>query len=143
MKQLIRLILTSLSLIVMCAAGAAYAQSPTVIRVNIPFEFTLGDRTFPAGNYSLVQPLQHFLVLRDARGQSIASTFTSGLESSAVSPTSKLRFESIAGQNVLSEVWQQDVSSGQKLYPTRTKTSSYLAKRRSPEARQTAEGSQP
>ena len=67
MKPLITRMLTSLLTIVLLAAGSAYAQSPAVIKVNIPFEFALGDKIFPAGDYSIVQPLQHFLVLRDAR----------------------------------------------------------------------------
>jgi hypothetical protein len=142
MKQLITGTLTSLLLVVVWLAASAQAQStPLVIKVNIPFEFFVGDQTFPAGDYSLVQPLQHFLALRDARGRTIASAFTSGLESSAVTATSKLRFNSVAGQNVLSEVWQQDSRLGQKLYAT--KTHNNIAKRHSPEARETAEGSQP
>jgi hypothetical protein len=143
MKQLTARIFTSLLAVVLWTAGTAYAQTPAVIRVNIPFEFSLGNKTFPPGDYSLVQPLQHFLVLRDARGQTIASTFTSGIESSAASATSKLRFNFVAGRNVLTEVWQQNDSSGVKVYPTNTSSRGYLAKRRSPEARQTAEGSQP
>jgi hypothetical protein len=143
MKQLIARILTSLLTIVLWAAGTAYAQTPAVIKVNIPFEFSLGNRTFPAGDYSLVQPLQHFLVLRDARGQTIASTFTTGIESSVAQATSKLRFYSVGGVNVLTEVWQQDNSAGLKLFPTNTNSRSYVAKRHSSEAHQTAEGSQP
>ncbi len=142
MKQLITRTLTSLVLVVVWLAGTAYAQVTNwIIKINIPFEFNIGDQTFPAGHYSLVQPLQHFLVLRDARGQTIASTFTSGIESSTAPATSKLKFDSIAGQNVLIEVWRQDDHSGQKLYPTVTRSS--FAKHRSPEARETAEGSQP
>ena len=84
MKQLITRTLTSLMLAVVWLATTAPAQStPLVIKVNIPFEFSIGDRTFPPGDYSLVQPLQHLLALRDARGQTIASVFTSGIESSS------------------------------------------------------------
>jgi hypothetical protein len=55
--------LTSLLLFVVYSAGSALAQSTAVIKVNIPFEFSLGDRTFQPGDYSLVQPMQHFLGL--------------------------------------------------------------------------------
>jgi len=143
MKQLTARILTSLLTVVLWGAGTAYAQTPAVIKVNIPFEFSLGNRTFPPGDYSLVQPLQHFLVLRDARGQTVASTFTTGLESSAAQATSKLRFYFVGGENVLTEVWQQDDRAGLKLYPTNTNNRSRLAKHPSSETRQTAEGSQP
>jgi hypothetical protein len=143
MNQLMLRALTSLLTVVLWTAGAAYAQTPAVIKVNIPFEFRLGDQSFPPGDYSLVQPLQHLLVLRDARRQTIASTFTTGIESSAAPAISKLKFRSVGGQYVLTEVWQQDDRAGLKLFPTNTTNRSYVAKRRSPEARHTAEGSQP
>jgi len=142
MKQLIARTLTSLLLVVVWLAGTAYAQSTTwVIKVNIPFEFNVGDKTFPAGDYSLAQPLQHFLVLRDSRGQAIASAFTEGIESAAPVAAPKLRFYSADGRHVLTEVWQQQESSGQRLFPARYRTN--FAKHRSTEARETAEGSQP
>ena len=143
MKQLIARILTSLLTIVLLAAGSAYAQSPAVIKVNIPFEFALGDKTFPAGDYSIVQPLQHLLVLRDARGHTIASTFANGVELSSPPAMSRLRFRLVDGENVLSEVWQQDSTAGFQLKVANTNHRNYVAQRRSQEARQTAEGSQP
>jgi len=142
MKQLITRTLTSLMLVVVWLAATAQAQStPLVIKVKIPFEFSIGDRSFPAGDYSLVQPLQHLLALRDARGQTIASALTSGIESFEAPAISKLRFNSVGGQYVLSEVWQQDSHLGQKLFATTTRST--FAKHRSTEARETAEGSQP
>ena len=80
MKRLLELTLTSLFVFVLWTAGSAYAQSTAVIRVHVPFEFSLGSKTFQPGDYSLVQPLQNFLVLRNERGQTIASTFTTGVE---------------------------------------------------------------
>jgi len=142
MKQLIARTLTSLLLVVVWLAATAQAQStPLVIKVRIPFEFSIGDRSFPPGDYSLVQPLQHLLALRDARGHTIASALTSGIESSEAPVISKLRFNSVGGQYVLSEVWQQDSQLGQKLFATKSRNT--FAKHRSTEARETAEGSQP
>jgi hypothetical protein len=141
MQQLMKRVFTSLLLVVVFGAAGTYAQSPAVMQFNIPFTFSVGDKTFPPGRYSIVQPMQHFLVLRDERGQTIASTLTQGIESLTVPAISKLRFKSVDGQNVLSEVWRQDDSLGQRLHPVANRT--YTGKRRSPEARQTAEGSQP
>jgi len=142
MKQLIARTLTSLLLAVGFLAGTANGQATSwVVKVNIPFEFNVGNKTFPAGSYSLVQPLQHFLVLRDSRGQTVASLFTQGIESNAPMAAAKLRFDSVAGQHTLTEVWQRQESYGQRLYPTKYRTN--VAKRPSPEARETAEGSQP
>jgi hypothetical protein len=120
---------------------AAQAQSTSVIKVNVPFEFNFGDRTFPAGEYSLVQPMQHLLVLRDSRGHYIAQAFTGGIESLTPADATKLKFSNSDGQHVLTEVWQKLDSSGQRLYPAKNSTN--FAKHRSTEAREASEGSQP
>jgi len=138
MKRAIRHTLASLLLVVVWAAGTACAQSAALIKVNIPFDFRFGDRTFPAGNYSLVRPQQHFLVLRDARGQTIALAFTSGVESSTASATSKLMFRSVESQNVLSEIWPQYAGSGERLHSINTSTRNYNSKHRTSEAHETA-----
>ena len=80
MKNLIARTLTLLMLAVLGLTMAS-AQTTSVIKVNVPFDFSFADRTFPAGEYSLIQPMQHLLVLRDARGYSIAQSFTGGIES--------------------------------------------------------------
>jgi hypothetical protein len=142
MKHAMKRTLTSLLLFVVYAAGSALAQSTAVIKVNIPFEFSLGDRTFQPGDYSLVQPMQHFLVLRDARGQTIASTFTSEIDASSAPALSKLKFYSVGGRHELIEVWQQNVSTGHHIYPANT-NHVFVARHRSSEARETAEGTKP
>ena len=141
MKHLIVRTLTSLMLVV-AGLTAAQAQSTSVIKVNVPFEFNFGDRVFPAGEYSLVQPMQHLLVLRDSRGRSIAQAFTGGIESLTPADATKLKFSnSDDGQHVLTEVWQKLDSSGQRLYPAKNSTN--FDKHRSTEAREASEGSQP
>jgi hypothetical protein len=46
------MILTTLSFLVMLTATSVYAQSSTVQVANIPFEFVIGNRAFPAGEYT-------------------------------------------------------------------------------------------
>jgi len=141
MKQLGRA-LTSLFLFVVFVAGVLPAQSTTaVVKVNIPFAFGVGDKVFPAGNYSLAQPMQHFLVLRDARGQTVASAFTSGVDADATATKPGLRFESVGGLRVLTEFWQGQDPAGQRLMTAGNR--SVFARRHSAEARSIAEGSQP
>ena len=141
MKQIIARTLTSLVFLVMGLPIVTQAQSTQVIKVTIPFEFNFGDRTFPAGEYSLVQPMQHLLVLRDSRGHYIAQTFTGGVESLTPADATKLKFSNSDSQHVLTEVWQKSDSSGQRLFPAKDSTN--FAKHRSTEAREALEGSQP
>jgi hypothetical protein len=141
MKNLIARILAFLTLVVLGLTMTASAQSTSVIKVNVPFEFSFADRTFPAGEYTLMQPMQHLLVLRDARGHSIAQAYTSGVESLTPADATKLKFTSRGGQYVLTEVWENLDSSGQRVFPSKSNTT--LAKHRSTEAREASEGSQP
>ena len=140
--KLIGRTLTSLFLFVVYLGGMAYAQNaPSVITVKVPFEFSVGDKTFPAGDYSLVQPMQRFLVLRDARGQSVASAFTSGIDVSGSVTAPTLRFASVDGRHILTELWQAQDPAGQRLVSAKTHTT--FARHHSDEARAAAEGSQP
>jgi hypothetical protein len=141
MKHLFARTLTFLMLVVMGLAVTAPAQSMTEkrIKANIPFEFNFGDKTFPAGEYILAQPLQHLLVLRDSQGRGIAQELTVGIESPIQPAKTQLRFNSSGGQYTLREVWRGENSSGERLYPVKAKTATV----RSIEARETAQGNRP
>ncbi|HUM04314.1 MAG TPA: hypothetical protein VLT90_02565 [Terriglobales bacterium] len=134
--------LTFLFVFVVYLGAISYGQdASSVIRVKIPFEFSVGGKTFPAGDYSLVQPMQRFLVLRDSRGQSVASAFTSTVDVSnpVVAPT--LRFASVDGRHILTELWQAEDPAGQRLL--NAKASTAVARHHSTETRAAAEGSRP
>lgn len=140
--KLVGRVLTSLLLFVVYLGGLAHAQVTTrVIKVNIPFEFSVGVRTFPAGDYSLIQSIQHLLVLRDSRGQTVASVITNSVDNSTPSAVAKLRFRSLDGQYALAEVWQPNESVGDHLVNSRRAVA--IAKHRSDESHEAAEGSQP
>src|SRR5262250_2375937 len=82
--------------------GVVHAQvTQSKFRVEVPFEFKVGDRTLPAGEYVVLQPMQHFIQLRDNRGHLVASAFTNGVESFSESENSKLRFYVSGSQYVL------------------------------------------
>ena len=85
------------------------------MKAHIPFEFTVGNKTFPAGDYSITQPTQRVLAVRDDRGHMIATVFVHDVESRGPMST-LLRFKLVDGQYSLAEVWSQDGSStGQQL----------------------------
>jgi hypothetical protein len=56
LKSLIARIFASILFLVMGMAVAAPTQTVSSIKVSIPIEFSFGEKTFPAGNYVLVQP---------------------------------------------------------------------------------------
>lgn len=52
MKKFIQ-IFSLLSLVVVIAASTAAAQSQNVIKINVPFEFNVGQKAYSAGEYGL------------------------------------------------------------------------------------------
>jgi len=117
------------------ALGSAQAQrTERIIKASIPFEFSVGRQTFPAGTYSLVITSPVFLQVRDCAGHTLATVLTNSVEANpAASP--KLRFTSEGGHYTLAQVWQGD-DSGEQLPSPRPSTK--LAKRQSRHAQTVA-----
>ena len=106
----------SLLCFVMTWSGFIQAQSAhTKLKVDVPFDFKVGDKTLPAGEYLVVEPMQHYVQLRDAWGHVVASALTNGVELSLAAPNSKLRFYVSGGQHILEEVWQEGETHGEQL----------------------------
>jgi hypothetical protein len=130
----------SVMFVVMAMAATSPAQSSQVIKVNIPFEFSFGGHSFPAGPYSLVQPRPHFLELRDSREHFVAQILTGGIYSRTPAPSTKLKFYFLDGRHRLAELWERQGSSGALLYQPKAVVDS--VKRRSTADRDTAQGGQ-
>jgi hypothetical protein len=108
MKPFITRLLTTLAIAIAGLAVAAPANAAPVLKVKIPFAFTFGNKNFPAGDYSLAQPIRDFLVLRDSRGYPVGQVLIEGVGVHAPGVPPKLRFYSTGGSYILSEVWGQD-----------------------------------
>ena len=142
MKHRIGMTLTSLSLAVLLLAGSAHAQYIAhVIKAKIPFEFNVGNRAFPAGEYSLESTAPYLLVLRDSQAHVLATVVTRSVHAPAVPASAKLEFDTVGGYHRLIRVWQENSIIGQEL--DRPKLASALAKRRPANAPATVAASQP
>jgi hypothetical protein len=141
MKSLITRTLASLALTIVGLGVAAPAQTVHVVKVNIPFEFSFGDRMYPAGDYSLTQPLQNMVTLRDSNGRTIGQVLSVGIESLAYSASPKLRFANADGRYILTEVWDGQDNSGQQVSFGTNRT--LVGQHHSIASREAAEGSQP
>jgi hypothetical protein len=116
MKNLVERILTSLFLAALAFGYTAHAQrTERVIKANIPFEFSVGDQTFPAGNYLVVSVSPAQLELRDADNRSLTRVLTDPVQTLETPASTKLQFYSVGGQAALARVWQQDYFTGQEL----------------------------
>jgi len=140
MKHLITRTLTSLALAVMGLSVAASAQVGQTTKATIPFDFTVGKKTFPAGNYSLSQSEQGLLTVRDGRGHAIAQVLTVGIDEADLAASPKLKFAKADGTYILTEVWD-GAALGQEVLGAKKQAT--FGNHRSSESRAAAEGSQP
>ena len=109
-----------LGLGLLLAVSAAQAQEPRV-KANIPFDFVVGDRVLPAGEYQLSEmgaSGQAIAILSEDR-KAKAVILTSACESSGPSKSSKLVFHAIGGRYFLSQVWTEGYSQGRQLWESK------------------------
>jgi hypothetical protein len=89
------------------ATTGANAQEPT-LKANIPFDFTVGNTSMPAGEYTITSPFEEVLLLRS--GGHSASIVTSKDYAESESG-SKLVFDRYGNQYFLHEVLCPKVTS--------------------------------
>ena len=109
MKRHTSSVLTVLVIMIGCMGTASAA---TIAKANVPFEFSIGERTYSAGTYSLVELKDDLIALYDDRGQNVGMVLAM-VERNFEPPTeSKMKFELINGRHVLTEVWTADQPTG-------------------------------
>jgi len=106
-------ILTGLSLAVVCFVASAHAQfdEPRTV-ANIPFEFTVGNLSLPAGEYQFQRTPTGFVAVRDASGHTLFTLPTASFQDNAMPGKSLLRFVTVQGRHVLVQVWDNQAASG-------------------------------
>lgn len=132
MKYSIGRVLASLVAGVLLLGAVAQAQllNDHVVTFAVPFEFTIGAKTFPAGSYSLVRTEPYLLELRDADKRSLTQVVTHSVEALQAPAESKVLFYSQNGRHLLGQVWLGKETLGQEIY--RPKNGSVLAKHTAP-----------
>jgi len=115
-------IISTLTGLVLLLAVAAPLHAGSILNhemtVSVPFGFIAGDKSLPAGDYSVqVNPERGSVVLHQ-EGQSPLILLTNRRESINTSPRGKLVFKRYGANFFLSEVWNQDNATGQALTPS-------------------------
>jgi hypothetical protein len=98
-------------------ATTRVAQAQQSMAVNVPFGFVAGNKTLPAGEYTVkISTPTHSLILV-SRKDSTASAFinTNAAVSSTPQAESKLIFNRYGDRYFLSQVWQQGYAQGRQL----------------------------
>lgn len=108
-------------------AGSAIAQSGSV-RSNVPFDFTVGGKSLPAGTYTIDKvgrsPENLLLQSQDGKMQMIVGS--NAAETLNGADKTKLVFNRYKDQYFLSEIWVQGSTSGRHI--PKTKREKELAK---------------
>ena len=109
MKRHTSSMLTALVIIVGCVGSAS---AGTIAKADVPFEFSIGDRTYAAGSYSLVALKDDLIALYDERGKNLGMVLTMVERNLEPPAESKMKFEVINGRHVLTEVWTAGSPTG-------------------------------
>ena len=115
MKNL-RSILAALAVLLM--ATAAHAQQ-TKINATVPFNFVVGDRAYPAGDY-VFSNSDAVLKITNAEQAKTEMTLSHACESGTPSADTKVVFDNMGGYYFLRQIWIEGNSRGRELPRSRT-----------------------
>jgi hypothetical protein len=88
------------------AVASVKAQAPSKVEVNIPFEFSAGKTTLPAGIYSIKRMSGNNVTLRSKDGQSSVILSAPVTDSSSdPNAVERIVFEKYGEQYALSQIW--------------------------------------
>ena len=105
-------------------AIAGYAQAPSKMEVNIPFEFSAGKTTLPAGVYSIKRMSANNVTLRSKDGKSnviLNAPVTN--TSSDPNTLERVVFERYGDQYALAQIWLT-ADSGRQVWTNKKGTKS-------------------
>jgi hypothetical protein len=115
---------TLLSLIFSLSAISVYAQSRTLIsKVEIPFDFSIRDKTLPAGIYHVERIFQDVLLIRGEDGQEASVSLTMPVRAREIPETGQLLFHRYGENYFLFQVWEQGSDDGRQFSKSRTERS--------------------
>lgn len=125
-KQGLRIFLM-FGVLAILAMSSIHAQTSNVQTANIPFEFSIGGKTFPAGHYSVTrlnpQSDKAALLIKSMDGRTSKIVLTTPVQANRAQEKAKLVFSRYADQYFLSEVWTPADSTGLELPKSRSELS--------------------
>jgi hypothetical protein len=107
------------ALVVLIMATAAHAQQAATLSATVPFNFVVGDRTYPAGDYLFRNSGSLIKITNPEQGKT-EMTLSNACESLRPSTDSRLVFDRMGGYFFLRKIWVAGESHGRELPRTRT-----------------------
>ena len=109
-------ILTGLSLAVLFFGASAHAQSEQRVSGNIPFDFTVGSLSLPAGQYEFRGVGNNIIQLRDSDGRSVFALSSAPVEAEGLPEKATLKFAVVNGHHVLIQI-RNDLAGNGNEFP--------------------------
>ena len=107
---------TILCFFVSLAVGIGHTQSASgTFTARIPFEFTVGNQIFPAGEYKVKALLPHTLSVGNKNRRAMTNVSTNSLESTNVPADAKLVFHGYNGRYYLAQAWMAGDNVGHEV----------------------------
>jgi len=116
-------ILATLALSILVGSLAAPLSAQTItLKANIPFQFVVGEKTMPAGEYLLQKGSSLFVSLQSFGEKSavLSPVFPSGILDGANRGEAKLYFRRYGDQYFLSAIWDGYIDKGLVIPESRT-----------------------
>ena len=99
-------IVAILGILLAFAVAGVNAQAPSKVEVNIPFEFSAGKTTLPAGVYSIKRMSGNNVTLRSKDGHSSVILNAPVTDSSSdPNAVERIVFEKYGNQYALAQIW--------------------------------------
>ncbi len=119
MRNKIYTIITVFGLFMGLAVASAHGQSPAKVTVEIPFEFSAGKTTLPAGVYSISRMSANVIAFRTAEGKS-AVILNAPVTHSSSKPNAveRLVFSKQGDRFLLEQIWLT-ADSGRQVWMNR------------------------
>ena len=103
-KQAIHILATP-SLLVMLAVTSAFAGSSTRIETEMPFEFTVGSKTSPAGTYTVTEEMHGVLRIRSLDHRTSVAVFGRSIQGKSRQGSAVLVVNRYGDRHFLTEAW--------------------------------------
>ena len=119
------------------AAGSALAQAPLKVVVNVPFDFVVGDKTLPAGEYSIrtiASGRSDALLVQSADRRTASIILTQVAQAASIQKEAKLLFTQYGGRYFLSQVWTPGIDVGRAIPKSRLQREAEAEEIRAPGA---------
>ena len=121
MKKQALKIFTTVSLLTTLVVASVYANPDGRIWVNIPFAFTVGEKTLPAGQYTIEHNpvIRGSLIVRSADCRASVTGLTMNVYSQTIQTQAKLVFHRYGNQYFLAQAWRSGLDVGEEFPKSR------------------------